>query len=111
MKLKDILNIKISKTKEENSETCHYIATEKEFEIEYVTKSETSNINTIGELLYFAKLDGVNEVKGFVEGLSKYLTITIYDTEETAEFCEQLLKKFKCSIYFKNEDWKKNYYN
>lgn len=108
MKLKDILNIKISKTKEEDSQTCHYFATEKAFEIKYVTKSEASNINTVGELLYFAQLDGVNEVKGFVEGLSKYLIITIYDTEETAEFCRQLLKKFKCSIYFENEQWTEN---
>lgn len=108
MKLKDILNIKISKTKEEENQTCHYLSTEKEFEIEYVTKSEASNINTVGELLYFAQLDGVNEVKGFVEGLSKHLIITIYDTEETAEFCRQLLKKFKCSIYFENEQWARN---
>ena len=108
MKLKDILNIKISKTKEEDNQTCHYLSTEKEFEIEYVTKSEASNINTVGELLYFAQLDGVNEVKGFVEGLSKHLIITIYDTEETAEFCRQLLKKFKCSIYFENEQWTRN---
>lgn len=108
MELKDILNIKIFKTEKEDSETCRYFAMEKEFEIAYVTKSEASNINTVGELLYFAKLDGVNEVKDFIEGLSKYLTIKIYDVEETAKFCKHLLKKFKCSIYFKNEQWAKN---
>ena len=65
MELKDILNIKISKARKGDSETCHYSAKEKEFEIEYVTKTEANNIKTVGELLYFAKLDGINKVKDF----------------------------------------------
>lgn len=110
MELKDILNIKIFKTEKGNSETCCYFAKEKEFEINYKTKTEIDNINTVGELLYFAKLDGINKVKDFTESLTKQLRIKIYDCKEMFEFCKQLLKKFKCSIYFENEEWKRNYF-
>ena len=110
MGLKEILNIKIFKTEKGNSETCCYFAKEKEFEINYKTKTDIDNINTIGELLYFAKLDGINKVKDFIESLTKQLKIKIYDCEEMSEFCKHLLKKFKCSIYFENEEWKRNHF-
>ena len=110
MELKDILNIKIFKTEKGDRETFRYFAMEKEFEIAYVTKSEASNINTVGELLYFAKLDGINKVKDFAESLTKQLKIKIYDCKEMSEFCKHLLKKFKCSIYFENEKWKRNHF-
>ena len=87
MELKDILNIKIFKTEKGNSETCCYFAKEKEFEINYKTKTEIDNINTVGELLYFAKLDGINKVKDFTESLTKQLRIKIYDCKEMFEFC------------------------
>ena len=48
MELKDILNIKIFKTEKGDSETCRYFAMEKEFEINYKTKTEIDNINTVG---------------------------------------------------------------
>ena len=110
MELKDILNIKIFKTERGDRETFRYFAMEKKFEITYTTKSEARNLNTVGELLYFAELDGINKVKDFTESLTKQLKIKIYDRKEMSEFCKHLLKKFKCSIYFENEDWKKNYF-
>ena len=77
MELKEILNIKILKTGKGNGETCSYFAKEKEFGINYKTKTEIDDINTVGELLYFAKLDGINKVKDFAESLTKQLKINV----------------------------------